>query len=159
MLLIDVIGHMKNPTSITCFIADNFNPYYTDDPSDYIIYINSWFIVFSYIFNAFARVFLDVAIYEFICITSPRDLIGLVVGTFYTIKGISQLFAIVILLPFNSWSKEYSFPSCGFAYFLTNIGIALVGLMTYMCIARKYYRNLILYDPDHAENETVETIA
>lgn len=152
----DIIGHVKNSTSITCFIADNFNPYYIDDPSDYI-YISSWFIVFSYIFNAFVRIFLDVAIYEFICITSPRELIGLVVGTFYTIKGISQLFAIVIILPFNSWSKEYSFPSCGFAYFLTNIGIALVGLMAYMCIARKY-RNL-RYDPEDLENETVETIA
>ena len=67
------------------------------------------------------------------------------------------MFAVVnILLPFNSWSKEYSFPSCEFVYFLVNIMIVLTNLMVYVCIARKY-RNLKGYDPE--ENDIVETIA
>ena len=119
MFLIDIIGHKKTPFSTICFISDNFNSWNNYEDTDYI-YISSWFIVFSYIFNAFARIFLDVAMYEFICVTSPRDLIGLCFGTLYAIKGIFQLFAVVIvLLPFNSWSKEYSFPSCGLHTFLS----------------------------------------
>ena len=137
-LLIDIIGHKRRlPNSIICFLASDFNPN-NDYPDDPYIHINSWFIIFSYILNAFAHIFLDIATYEFICITSPYSMRGLFFGTLYAIKGIFQFFAVVIvLLPFNSWSREHSFPSCGFVYFLINIVIALTGLVVYIYAARK----------------------
>lgn len=85
MFLIDIIGHKKHPSSTTWFIADDFNSWNNYEDTDYI-YISSWFIVFSYILNAFTRILLDVAVYEFICVTSPRDLIGLLFGTLYAIQ-------------------------------------------------------------------------
>ena len=158
MMLIDIIGHKKHPFSTTCFIADDFNIWYDSEDSDYI-YISSWFIMFPQIFNAFAHLLLDVALYEFICVTSPHGMIGLLFGTLYVTKGIFQGFAvIIILLPFNSWSKEHSFPSCGFVYFFLNIVIAFIALITYLCVARKY-RNLKRVDHIPYHDLNVDTIA
>ena len=65
---------------------------------------------------------------------------GLLIGSFFAIKGIFQLFGIIvfILAPFSRWSIALSFPSCGFVYYLINITIGLSGLVAYFWVARKY---------------------
>ena len=72
-LLIDIIGHIRHPYSTIFFLASDFN-HDIDYPDDPYIHISSWFIVFSYVLNAFAHIFLDIATYEFICITSPHSM-------------------------------------------------------------------------------------
>jgi hypothetical protein len=66
---------------------------------------------------------------------------GLVIGTFFAIKGVFQLLGVVIIyLPFTlGWEDvSCSFPSCGFLYYLINAIIALIGIVAYTCVAWKY---------------------
>ena len=76
---------------------------------------------------------------------------GLVIGTFFAIKGIFQLLGVVIIyLPFAlGWRNTLrSFPSCGFVYYLINAIIALIGIVAYTCVARQYqYR--VRDEPDN----------
>ena len=40
-------------------------------------------------------------------------------------------FALLFMFPFLGWRLSSSFPSCGFAYYLINIIVALIGIMGY----------------------------
>ena len=87
---------------------------------------------------------------------------GLVIGTFFAIKGVFQLLGVVTTyLPFASheWSKVHTSPICGFVYYLINAIIALIGIVAYTCIARQYqYRerdepdNIFCYAEDYYAN-------
>ena len=67
---------------------------------------------------------------------------GLVIGTFFAIKGVFQLLgAVVLYIPFTvRWSQngKHSFPSCGFVYYLINAIVALIGIVAYTIVARRY---------------------
>ena len=73
------------------------------------------------------------------CAQSPHAMTGLLIGTFFTTKGIFQLIGVlIILIPFTTWKFETSFPSCGFVYYLVNITVAIIGLVAYAWVARRY---------------------
>ena len=92
-----------------------------------------------YTLNAFAYMLLYIGVYQFILSQSPHRMRGLVIGSFFAIKGIFQLLAILtVYLPFISWSSDSSFPSCGFVYYLINIIIALIGIIFYTWATVKY---------------------
>ena len=79
------------------------------------------------------------ATYEFICAQSLHAMKGLLIGTFFLIKGLFQLFGITIVrIPFISWGFNAPFPGCGFVYYLVNILVALIGLVAYTWVARRY---------------------
>ena len=64
---------------------------------------------------------------------------GLLIGTFFAIKGVFQLVAVVaIFAPFLQWNLVADFPSCGFVYYLINAIIALIGIVAYTCVAQQY---------------------
>ena len=111
---------------------------------------NSYWLVIQYSLNAVGYMLLYIAVYEFICSQSPHAMKGLVIGTFFAIKGVFQLLGVVIIyLPFGiGWNIVRSFPSCGFVYYLINVIIALIGIVAYTCVARKYqYR--VRDEPDN----------
>ena len=95
------------------------------------------------------------------CAQSPHAMKGLIIGTFFAIKGIFQfLGATVLYVPFLSWNLHSSFPSCGFVYYLVNILVALSGLVAYTCVARRYqYRqrdepdNVYRYAEDYYDRD------
>ena len=64
---------------------------------------------------------------------------GLLIGTFYAIKGVFQLLgALLFMFPFLGWRISSSFPSCGFVYCLINIIVALIGIVAYTWTACRY---------------------
>ena len=74
---------------------------------------------------------------------------GLLIGTFYAIRGVFQLLgALLFMFPFLGWRSSSSFPSCGFAFYLINIVVALIGVVAYMWAARRY-RNRQRDEPDN----------
>ena len=92
--------------------------------------------------NAIGYMLLYIASYEFICAQSPHSMKGFLIGTFFAIKGVFQLVGVLVLyipiriscsLPGNS-----KFPLCGFVYYIINIVIALVGIIAFIYVARKY---------------------
>ena len=136
-LLLDVYGHAKTSNILPCFVSytpTSFNESYAF-PSN----TASDILILQCCINTIGYLFLYIAIYEFICAQSPQAMKGLLIGTFFAIKGVFQLFAIAIIyLPFTQWKWQLRFPSCGFVYYLINVGIGFVGIVTYTCVARKY---------------------
>ena len=61
---------------------------------------------------------------------------GMLIGLWYAIKGLFELLATLLVIPFMFW--KHSFPSCGFAYYLVNIVIGVFALTVYVCVARRY---------------------
>ena len=151
-LVIDVYGH-KHSNVTACFLHDDqFSDFYNIIHSHVQISlnINSYWLTIQYFLNAVGYMLLYIAVYEFICSQSPHAMKGLVIGTFFAIKGVFQLLGAVMYLPFAVGWKNIvrNFPSCGFVYYLINAIIALIGIVAYTCVARKYqYR--VRDEPDN----------
>ena len=129
VFLIDTIGHTLHSNN-QCFIQKTL---YDD------LDISVHYLTFPYTLNALSIIFFYTATYEFMCAQSPHAMKGLLIGTFFLIKGLFQFLGItVVLIPFFSWNFNTSFPSCGFVYYLVNILVALIGLVAYTWVARRY---------------------
>ena len=131
--IIDTIGHINsNNTTYDCFIT---HPYHHRG----FLSISMWCVILIYVSNAISDMLFYIAAYEFICAQSPHAMKGLLIGTFFTVKGVFQLIGVLIILVlFATWKLEVSFPSCGFVYYLINILIIFVGLFAYSCVSRRY---------------------
>ena len=152
--VMDAYGHIVHANVTTCFLHDESYLYYFDYYFRHVqvsLDINSYWLVIQYSLNAVGYMLLYIAVYEFICSQSPHAMKGLVIGTFFAIKGVFQLLGVVITyLPFAIGWKNivHSFPSCGFVYYLINAIIALIGIVAYTCVARQYqYR--VRDEPDN----------
>ena len=129
VFLIDTIGHTRHSNS-DCFLHL---------PTSSDLGISIYCLIFVYFLNALCTVLFYTAAYEFMCAQSPHAMKGLLIGTFFLIKGLFQLFGItVVRIPFISWSFNAPFPSCGFVYYLVNITVAIIGLVVYTWVARRY---------------------
>ena len=79
------------------------------------------------------------AVLEFICSQSPHSMKGLLIGLLYAIKGLYELLAIILVVPFAvGYIYRPSHMSCGFYYYLVNIVIGVIAVLTYMLVAKKY---------------------
>ena len=107
---------------------------------------NTLLVILIYVLNALSNMLFYITAYEFICAQSPHVMKGLLIGTFFTVKGTFQLISVlIILVPFTMWPwkqkislPKTSFPSCGFVYYLINILLIFVGLFAYSCVSRRY---------------------
>ena len=127
-LLIDVFGHMPND----CFLHGRSLGEYRSR-----VVVNS--VLFPNFLNAVSYTLILSGSYEFICCQSPHTMKGLLIGTFFAIKGFFNLFgALLTFLPFTKWSPGSSFPTCGFLYYLINVVVGVAGLIVYTIVARRY---------------------
>ena len=101
--------------------------------------ISPHYLLIQSFLNALGYMFLYIATYEFICAQSPHSMKGLLIGTFFAIKGVFQLIGVlVIYVPLATCVSHHSFPLCGFIYYLINIVIALVGIVAFIIVSRRY---------------------
>ena len=131
--VVDAYGHIHVNVSV-CFLT---NDPYDDYPIGPTLNINHYSLITQY---SLSYMLLYIAVYEFICAQSPHEMIGLVIGTFFAIKGVSQLLGVVIVyapLAFG-WNIVRTFPSCVFVYYLINAIIVLTGIVAYTCVAQQY---------------------
>ena len=90
--------------------------------------VNVMFLSVPNFFYSFSILIYHIAIFEFICSQSPRSMKGLMIGVFYAINGVFQLLgALLFMFPFLGWKLSSSFPSCGFAFYLVNVIVGLIG--------------------------------
>ena len=121
--------YYDNSTYIDC---DSAFPY--DQPKYSLYYIS-----IQNIFNAVGYMLFYIASYEFICAQSPHSMKGLLIGTFFAIKGVFQLLGVlVIYAPIVFLSETHRFGNGGFTYYLINVVIALIGLIAFTITARRY---------------------
>ena len=174
-------------TGHNCPRTYDVNPYnfsLTDDSSSLLnscFKVSLHFLILQNSLNAVGYTLLYIASYEFICAQSPHAMKGLVIGTYFAIKGVFQLLGVLaIYTPIGlSCKLQGNFPVCSFIYYLINIVIALSGIIAFMFVAKKYqYRqrdepdNIYRYveeyyakaqdepnsDSDDYDNLNVETI-
>ena len=101
--------------------------------------VSPHFLLFQFSLNAVSYLLIFIASYEFVCAQSPHSMKGLLIGTFFTIKGVFQLLGVVLYSVIGvRCSVKHRFPICIFVYYLINIVIALNGLIAFVLVARKY---------------------
>ena len=115
----------------------------TNECADSIInylQISPNYLLIQNILNALGSMLFYIATFEFICAQSPHSMKGLLIGTYYAIKDVFQLFGIlVIYAPIAAWCKsDEKFPVCGFIYYLVNVVILLIGTIAFIIVVRKY---------------------
>ena len=62
---------------------------------------------------------------------------GLLIGVLYAIRGLYQLIAALLTLPFILFVDKFH-PSCGFYFYLVNMVIGLVAVLVYVWVAKRY---------------------
>ena len=142
--ILDSIGHTaavsNNVGSEACFLTD---PYSID------LRMHRTVLLIPIFASTTGSMIFYIAAYEFIYSQSPHSMKGLMIGTFFAIRGTFQLLgALVFIFPFLAWKSMSSFPSCGFVYYLVNMVVAFFGMIAYIWIARKY-RNRQRDEPDN----------
>ena len=93
-------------------------------------------LVVPLVLTSLSHMLIYTAVFEFICSQSPHSMKGLLIGLLYAIKGLYQLLATILVVPFAV--GHYSQMSCGFYYYLVNIVIGLIAVLTYIWVAKKY---------------------
>ena len=140
-LIFDTVLHKLSQTSPGCFLNELHG--HSDGK------ISSSFLFIPIFFYISGSMIFYIAIYEFIYAQSPHSMKGLMIGTFFALRGIFQLVgALIFMFPFIGWNLSSPFPSCGFVYFLVNIVVALLGIVVYIWVARKY-QNRQRDEPDN----------
>ena len=93
----DAYGHIHTNVT-TCFLNDDYCfDHYAGQCSYTTLNINHYYLTTQYFLNAVGYVLLYTAVYEFVCSQSPHAMKGLVIGTFFAIKGVSQLIGVLIV--------------------------------------------------------------
>ena len=82
-------------------------------------------------------------ILEFISAQSPQSMKGLLIGLFFAIKGIFQLTSTAVLFLFSTnaiWARRHvkAVTNCGFGYLLFTCVAALIGLILFSVVAKRY---------------------
>ena len=110
------------------------------------LYQNVYFFTIQNLLSALVAMLLDVAVYEFICAQSPYSMKGLLIGICFSTRSLFQGLAIILMIPFGHWKVDIL--SCGSGFYLMNIVIALLALVTYYFVARKY-KHRQMDEPSH----------
>ena len=114
----------------------------------YLIDINSNILAVQFILNAVSYLLLYISAFEFICAQSPQSMKGLLIGTFFAIKGVFKLLGVLLLfLPISLKCNAEDiiivindeipvFPICGFIYYFINVVVAFIGIVAFIIVAK-----------------------
>ena len=148
---IDIIGHLQIPTAnvtLPCMFAAH--DAVQTLPIDY-----RW-IVGSEVLSGIANVYVNIAIFELVCAQAPYSMKGLLIGLIYSLNGLYSAISGVFPLAFTliKPTEGRQFLTCGFAFYLTNTAILLVGIVVCSALAKWYKlreRDERPYDHRYAE--------
>ena len=80
----------------------------------------------SYSAAYLSNMLIYIGVIEFICSQSPTSMKGLLIGLVYAIKGLFQLIAALLTIPFYvPWNGKSTFPSCGFYFYMMGLVVSL----------------------------------
>jgi peptide/histidine transporter 3/4 len=161
-LVMDMSGHIQSqhgnatlPVK-TCFLTTGYY-YYDPEYGNWYptLHISSYVLTIQCILNAIGYMFFYISTFEFICAQSPRSVKGVLICSFFAIKGAFRLLGnLVLYAPFLAWHFSYTFPSCGFIYYLINALLVLAGLVVFVLAAKKYQCQT---PPDYNEQHPINT--
>ena len=131
----DFAVHLEDNHNDTCMFDYN-----SDDSSREPLPHAPTLLLIQLTLSALSHMLIYTAVFEFICSQSPHSMKGLLIGLLYAIRGLYQLLAVILSLPFSFVFPFYTIHhiSCGFYYYLMNIVIGVVALLVYTCVAKRY---------------------
>ena len=149
ILLADVVGHshekLQSHNSTQCVFAVQF------DEQNFglkipLLRVHWASLIPADLFLGIGPILVFTTALEFISAQSPHSMKGLIVGLFITVKGLFQLLGSLALLPFSLkviWGSEYMrehppVTNCGFGYLLFTCVVALLGLILFSIVAKRY---------------------
>ena len=100
--------------------------------------------------SALSNMLIYIGVFEFICSQSPTSMKGLLIGLVYAIKGLFQLIAALVTVPFYVvWNgTKLPHPSCGFYFYLMGLVVGVPSLLVFVWVARKY-KNRVRDEPSN----------
>ena len=125
----DTLAHTRNITH-NCMLDSDENYFPQDNAFHPAVLLPQQFLY------GLSVMFIYPALYEFICAQSPHPMKGLFIGFSFAVRGLSDLLASLLLIPFAF--SRFSLPSCGMEYYMMTIVVGVVGLAVYVYVARKY---------------------
>lgn len=137
--VMDTAAHAQEKTAHICMFSYNSFQELNSTTAATILYASfqdTPALVIQRSLDALSNMLIYIALYEFLCSQSPHSMKGLLIGLSFAIKGFSETIAAVVMIPF--FFTTTSFPSCGMEYYLMNIGVGVVTMLLYTCVARRY---------------------
>ena len=124
--------------------------YYYCGLSTYLTGISTKFLMIQFTLNAVSYLLFYISAFEFICAQCPHSMKGLLIGMFFAIKGVFKLLGVLLLyIPTALKCNPFDlivhidetvpvFPICGFIYYFINVVIALLGIVAFAIVAKRY---------------------
>ena len=97
---------------------------------------SSAYLIIQLTLSALSRMLIYTGVFEFICSQSPHSMKGLLIGVLYAIRGLYQLIAALLTIPYILVDTFHF--SCGFYFYLVNMVIGLVAVLVYAWVAKRY---------------------
>ena len=143
----DTVAHIRNNEAF-CMYSDTMDYYNKPPPSSSHFQVTTILIV-QHTLSALSNMLIYIGVFEFICSQSPTSMKGLLIGLVYAIKGLFQLIAALVTIPFYvPWNDKSTFPSCGFYFYLMGLVVGVPSLLVYVWVARKY-KNRVRDEPSN----------
>jgi len=145
-LAMDVVVHAKNTKDANCIFAPNVRGSEVHILNDTTVtasplFQNVYFFTAQSILTSLFNMLMDAAVLEFVCSQSPYSMKGLAYGLFLLVKNFFQALTFVFMLPFSSWHLPVL--SCGSAFFVVTIIIAILELMLFVYVAKKFKYRIV----------------
>ena len=145
--VMDTVAHLRNKEAY-CMFSDLFSFDHLPDPSS-TDFLNTAYLIVQHTLSALSNMLIYIGVFEFICSQSPTSMKGLLIGLVYAIKGLFQLIAALVTIPFYApWNDKSTFPSCGFYFYLMGLVVGVPSLLVYVWVARKY-KNRVRDEPSN----------
>ena len=153
--VMDTVAHLRNKEAF-CMFSDY--SYTLGPPSNSTAFQDTTYLIVQHTLLALSNMLIYIGVFEFICSQSPTSMKGLLIGLVYAIKGLFQLIAALLTIPFiiaPKWTNWISFqyyeatnPSCGFYFYLMGLVVGVPSLLVYVWVARKY-KNRVRDEPSN----------
>ena len=162
LLVIDLVGHIlykpkshnPGPNGMCMFTIDLGKTHTPLNVPSAVNIIPSLFLNLGFLL-------VQITAFEFISAQSPLSMKGLLVGVYFMIKGIFQAVSAVAVVPFalqriwiDKLGKKPPVTNCAFGYYLFTITVALIGLVLFSIVVKRYkyrQRDERPYDHQFAE--------
>jgi peptide/histidine transporter 3/4 len=148
LLSIDLIGHSLNSSNTSNHTQCMFQVYrMSKGILDYPSLNMHWSVLIPpNLLLGIGPLIVITTTFEFISAQSPLSMKGLIIGVFFSIRGLFQFLNSVVIIPFSlkrPWAsgemlENPPVTNCGFVYLLFTCVVGLIGLILFSVAAKKY---------------------
>ena len=128
LLLIDSTRHATN-FNVPCFFSQ----------SDITLDLSPYLNIIPHLLYELSYMILTISLIEFIIAQSPHSMKGVLIGFYYVLRfGFSGTLTLVEHFAFEKYPIYSNSLSCGTVYYIITIAVALLNLIAYIFVSRKY---------------------